>query len=154
MALLLVCEAVALAEWVVPFALPEPEELEEPAFAFTAANCASSAWMRAFSWSISVVVEELEDDELPPPPPPPPARRLDDAAEVVEPDEVLDDVLPEAVLLLSELAAFVFADVDVVAPLAPGAAAAIEVVDWICMVLDRSERVFPVQSETARGRGA
>jgi hypothetical protein len=119
--------------------------------------------MSAFSASISLVVEELEDDELPPPPPPPPpprVPRLEDAADVVEPDEVLEDVLPdeafvvEVVLLLSEFAAVVFADVDGVAPLVPGAAAAIEVVDCICMVLDRSERVFPVQSDTWRGQSA
>jgi hypothetical protein len=96
------------------------------------------------------VVDELEDDKLPPPP----TWRLDEAADVVEPDEVLEDVPPGAVLLLLELAAFVFADADVVAPLVPGPAAEIEVVDWICMVLNRSERVFTVQSETTRGWSA
>jgi len=110
--------------------------------------------MRAFSASISAVVEELEDEEPPPPPPPPLARRLEDAADVVEPDEVLEEVLPDAVLLLPELAAVVLADADAAVPLVPGPVAAMEVVDCICMVLDRGERVFPVQSETARGQSA
>ena len=107
--------------------------------------------MRAFSASISAVVEELADEELMPPPPPP-DRMLEDEADVVEPDEVLEDVLPDAVLLLSELAAVVLA--DAVVPLVPGPVVAMEVVDCICMILGRSERVFPVRSEIARGQSA
>lgn len=108
--------------------------------------------MRAFSASISAVVEELEDEELMPPPPPPPDRMLEDEADVVEPDEVLEDVLPDAVLLLSEFAAVVLA--DAVVPLVPGPVVAMEVVDCICMILGRSERVFPVRSEIAQGQSA
>jgi len=103
--------------------------------------------MRAFSVSISAVVDdELEDDEPPPPPPPPPPAvlPLEDAEDVVEPDDdeaVLEDAFPDAVfvadavLLPSEFdAVVVFADVEAVVPLVPGSGAAAEVVDCICMV--------------------
>jgi hypothetical protein len=118
--------------------------------ASAADNCAWRDWISAFRLSISVVLEELEDDALLPPPPPAPL--LEDAADVVEPDEdeedeedVPEDVLPDeafvvdAVLLLSEPDVVVFAAVDVVAPLVPSpAAASVEVVDCICMVLKSS----------------
>ncbi|MFM0340201.1 hypothetical protein [Paraburkholderia fungorum] len=57
-----------------------------------------------------------------------------------EEEEVLEDVLRDAalvvdaVLLVSKLDADVLADVGVVVPLVPSPAAAAEVVDCICMV--------------------
>jgi hypothetical protein len=95
--------------------------------------------MRAFSCWISGAVEAL----LPPPAAPLPAWPLEAVEDVAEPDdedEVLEDVLPEAtlvvdaVLLVSELDADVLADVGAVVPIAPSPAAAAEVVDCICMV--------------------
>ena len=89
--------------------------------------------MRAFSCWISGAVEAL----LPPPAAPLPAWPLEAVEDVAEPDddEVLEDVLPEAtlvvdaVLLVSELDADVLADVGAVVPFAPSPAAAAEVVD-------------------------
>jgi hypothetical protein len=113
--------------------------------------------MRAFSCWISGVLEEL----LPPPLPPPPLPvwLLEAAEDIVEPDEeeeVLEDVLPDAlvvdaVLLVSELDADVLADLDVVVPLVPSPAAAAEVVGCICMVLEFNTKL---RDAAARGQSA
>lgn len=94
--------------------------------------------MRDFSCWISGAVKALL---LPPPCAPLLACPLEAVAGPDDEEEVPEDALSEAtlvvdaVLLVSELDADVLADVGAVVPLAPSPAAATEVVDCICMVL-------------------
>ncbi|WP_220092834.1 hypothetical protein [Paraburkholderia unamae] len=142
-------EAPLVPPAVLPFALPfapafallpvplAPEAAcDEPPPFESAASCASSALISAFSLSMAAVVVELDDDEPPPPPPPPPLRSLWEVEELevvpevpLEPELLVDEASP-VVVEVALLLAFDAAELLLAAvPAVVAATAVAEVVD-------------------------